>query len=259
MRRRASPFLLAALALTALTAAAARADTASVAVAANFSATLDALAAKFEQVARHKLRISAGSTGQLYAQITKGAPFNVFLAADERRPKLLAREELGDTRTRFTYAVGRLVLWTNQVDKYPKLDLAVLRTDRFRWLAIANPKLAPYGAAAQQTLQRLGLWKSLAKRIVQGQNITQAFAMTESRSADLGLVALSQAVNYTDKATYVEVPADMYAPIRQDAILLEHGRGNRAAVAFLKFLAGPDARAIIEKFGYEVPATEPPP
>ncbi len=256
MRRRAIPLLFAALAMSG---AAARADTASVAVAANFSAPLDALAKKFEQLTRHKLEISAGSTGQLYAQITNGAPFDLFLAADERRPKLLAQEEIGDPRTRFTYAIGRLVLWTNQVDKYPQLDLSVLRTDRFRYLAIANPKLAPYGAAAQQTLEGLGLWKSLQKRIVQGQNITQAFAMTESRSADLGLVALSQAVNYSGKAAYVEVPADRYAPIRQDAILLSHGRGNEAAVAFLKFLAGPDARAVIEKFGYKVPATQPPP
>lgn len=234
-------------------AAAAWADTATVAVAANFSAPLEALAARFERDTGNEITIAAGSTGQLYAQITNGAPFDVFLAADRHRPELLAREKLGDPRTRFTYAVGRLVLWTRRVEEFSDLGLDVLRTDDFRWLAIANPRLAPYGEAARQVLERLGLWESLQPRIVLGQNIAQAFAMVESRSADLGLVALSQAVAYSGRAAYVRVPTDLYDPIRQDAILLEHGRGNRAAAAFMQFLAGPQAAAIITKFGYSLP------
>jgi molybdate transport system substrate-binding protein len=233
--------------------AAAGAETATVAVAANFSAPLEALAEQFERDTGDEITIAAGSTGQLYAQITNGAPFDVFLAADQRRPELLAREKLGDPRTRFTYAVGRLVLWTRRVDEFPDLSLDVLRTDDFRWLAIANPRLAPYGAAARQALESLGLWDSLQPRIVQGQNIAQAFAMAESRSADLGLVALSQAVAYPGRAAYVRVPTGLYDPIRQDAILLEHGRANPAAAAFMQFLAGPEAAAVITEFGYSLP------
>lgn len=226
------------------------AETATVAVASNFVAPLDAISKEFQAATAHELIVTAGSTGQLYAQIVNGAPFDVFLAGDARRPQLLAASRIGEESTRFTYAVGRLVLWSADKAAFPALDIDVLRTDRFRWIAIANPRLAPYGAAARELLRNLGLWDSLQGRIVIGQNVAQAFAMTETRGAELGIAALSQVQAYRRPATYVVLPESLHEPIRQDAILLRRARDNPAAEAFIAFLQTRTAKEIIEAHGY---------
>jgi molybdate transport system substrate-binding protein len=226
------------------------AETATVAVASNFVTALDAISEAFQSATSHELIVTAGSTGQLYAQIANGAPFDVFLAGDAQRPQLLAAAELGEPGTRFTYASGRLVLWSANASAFPELGLEILESDRFRWIAIANPRLAPYGAAAREVLHNLGLWESLQDRIVVGQNVAQAFAMTETRGADLGLVALSQALSYRRSASYFVVPESLHEPIRQDAILLSRARENPAAKAFISFLETRPAKDIIEAHGY---------
>lgn len=233
---------------------AARAEEATVAVAANFLAPLDALVAEFETATPHRITVTSGSTGQLYAQIVNGAPFDILLAADRERPRLLAEAGAGDASSVFTYAVGRLALWSRDPDLVGEDTLTGLAGLDFRWLAIAEPELAPYGAAAKQTLENLGAWAPLASRIVKGQNIAQTFAMVETGNADLGLVALSQALAYDKPASYAVVPASLHDPIRQDAILLQRALENAAAVAFLEFMQTAQAREILERYGYSTPA-----
>ena len=246
MIRRAICFVAASMALLP-----ARADTVTIAVAANFLAPLERLAALFEQETGHELVLSSGSTGQLYAQIANGAPFDVFLSADSEHPTRLVTEGLGDGTTQLTYAVGRLALWTHAPRKFRPLDLRTLRRTDFRWLAIANPELAPYGLAAEQTLRYLGLWEPLQDRLVRGQSIAQTFAMAETDNAELAFVALSQALAYQGIAAYFEVPAELYEPLRQDAVLLNRAGTNAAARAFLEWLRGPRATEIIADFGYD--------
>jgi molybdate transport system substrate-binding protein len=237
----------------ALGAVRAAADTATVAVAANFVPPLEELEKAFERRGEHGLTIVSGSTGQLYTQVLNGAPFDVFLSADGEHVDLLVGAKLADGATRFTYAIGKLALFTRDADRLAPLTLDTLRRTDYRWLAIGNPALAPYGLAAEQTLRRLGLWDALQPRIVRGENIAQTFTMAETRNADLALVSLSQAIAYTGAASRFVVPAELYAPIRQDAVLLARGSGNAAARAFLAFLAGADAGAVIERFGYAAP------
>lgn len=220
------------------------------AVAANFLAPLLELEEAFEAQTAHDLVISSGSTGQLYAQIVNGAPFDILLAADQARPGLLAERGLGVPGSVFTYAVGRLALWSADPERVDATTLAGLGTASFRWLAIAEPDVAPYGTAAGQTLERLGLFEALEGRLVRGQNVAQAFAMTATGNAELGLVALSQAVSFEGPASYAVVPAALHDPIRQDAILLARAEGNDAAEAFARFLGSGDAARIIEAFGY---------
>ena len=227
------------------------AEQATVAVAANFAWPMGDLEALFEEDGIHELNAVHGSTGQLYAQIANGAPYDVFLSADRERPRRLAESGLGNTP--FTYALGRLALWTREPGFTNGLTLIVLTGGSFRRLAIANPRLAPYGVAARQTLQTLGLWESLQAKIVLGENVAQAFAMAETRNAEFGVVALAMAVAYPGDAAYVLVPADYHDPIRQDAILLNRGRDNPAAHAFIGFLRGIDARRIIAEAGFELP------
>jgi molybdate transport system substrate-binding protein len=229
---------------------AALADTATVAVAANFLAPLQALETTFEQSGHHELRLVSGSTGQLYAQIANGAPFDVLLAADQETVTKLVADGLADGATRFTYAHGTLVLFTRDPAKFSPLTLDTLRRDDFRWLAIANPKLAPYGLAARQTLEAMGLWERLQPRLVRGQSIAQTFSLAETRNADLAFVALSQVVTYREPAAYATVPEELHAPLRQDAVQLRHGRDNVAARAFLEFLQGGAATKTIAGFGY---------
>ncbi len=226
------------------------ADTATVAVAANFLAPLQALQGAFEQSGHHELVLVSGSTGQLYAQITNGAPFDVLLAADQETVAKLVAAGLGDGSTRFTYAVGTLVLFTRDAEKFAPLELDSLRRADFRWLAIANPKLAPYGLAAQQTLEALGLWERLQPRLVRGQSIAQTFTLAETRNADLAFVALSQVIGYREPSAYTTVPEPLHTPLRQDAVRLRHGRDNVAARAFLTFLHGAAAAKTIADFGY---------
>jgi molybdate transport system substrate-binding protein len=260
--------LLAGLALTAWCGAAPgplRAAEVHVAVAANFTAPLAEIGKAFEASSGYRLVVSSGSTGKLVAQIDNGAPFEVLLAADAERPALLEKNGEAVAGSRFTYARGRLVLWSpdpGRVDAAGK----VLAAGRFRHLAIANPQLAPYGAAAQQTLTGLGLWEKLAPLLVQGEDIGQTYQFVASGAAELGFVALSQvraaetgagAAGQPKGSPWI-VPESRYQPIDQQAVLLTRGSASPAARAFLEFLRGQPARAVIERYGYGLPAAPAP-
>jgi molybdate transport system substrate-binding protein len=227
-----------------------------VAVAANFAAPLDLIGAAFLKASGHPLAVSSGSTGKLAAQIENGAPFEILLAADAERPALLEKHGSAVAGSRFTYARGRLALWSAD----PALvdaDGKVLSSGRFRHLALANPKLAPYGAAAQQALTGLGLWQKLAPLVVQGEDIGQAYQFVATGSAELGFVALSQVragiAAGQPKGSLWLVPESRYQPIEQQAVLLVKGKDDPAARALLDFLKGPETRAVLERFGYGLP------
>lgn len=233
-----------------LLSAAARAEVATVAVAANFLVPMQSIAAEFEERTGHEIVLVPGSTGQIYAQILNGAPFDVFLAADSDRPARLGADGLADGASRFSYARGRLVLWSADADALDGRGIEILAEGDFRHIAIASPELAPYGAAAQQVLERLELWEAFRPRIAVGQSIGQAFAMAATGNAQFGLVALSQALAWDGSASYVAVPAELHEPIEQDAILLARGSGNAAAVALMAFLQSGETRRIVREFGY---------
>ena len=224
----------------------------SVAVAANFTAPMQKIAAAFEQDSGHKARLAFGSTGRFYAQIQHGAPFQLLLAADDETPARLEREGLGLAGSRFTYAIGRLVLWSPQPGLVDDQGL-VLKQGRFDKLALADPKLAPYGAAAIESLTRLGLLQQLQAKLVQGENIAQAYQFVASGNAQLGLLAWSQvhADGHLRAGSAWILPARLHRPIRQDALLLTPGKDNPAATALLRYLQGDKARAIIRAHGYE--------
>jgi molybdate transport system substrate-binding protein len=223
-----------------------------VAVAANFAQTLKEISTVFEKDTGHKLAITQGSTGKLYAQISQGAPFEIFLSADDETPEKLITEGKAITGTRFTYAIGRLALWS------PKPDLVdeggqVLKTDKFRYLAIANARVAPYGRAAVQVMQKLGVLTSIEPRVVQGESITQTFQFISTGNAQLGFVALSQ-INENGKlksgSAWI-VPENMHEQLRQDAVLLNPGKDSAGASAFLNFLKSDKAKKIIAAHGYQ--------
>jgi molybdate transport system substrate-binding protein len=218
-----------------------------VAVAANFTAAMKRIAAGFERVSGDRVLVSFGSTGSLYAQIRNGAPYDLFLAADERRPRLLEGEGAAVPGSRFTYAVGRLVLWSAQTGLVDRRG-AVLGHGSFTHLAIANPKTAPYGAAAEQVLRHLGLWEKLQPRIVRGENIAQTYQFTATGNAQLGMVALSEARN--SGGSRWDIPQNLYTPIRQQAVLLVRGRDNPTARALLAYLKSDAGRRVIHSFGY---------
>jgi molybdate transport system substrate-binding protein len=221
-----------------------------VAVAANFTEPAKEIAAKFESATGHKVVLSFGSSGQFYTQIANGAPYEVFLSADSERPTKAEADGLAVAGTRFTYATGRLVLFS----KTPGLiDArgAVLKKGGFEKLAIADPKAAPYGQAAVETLTKLKLYDALKPKIVTGSSITQAYQYVQTGAAELGFVALSQVINETGGSRWV-VPAADHTPIDQQAVLLKTGSDSVAAKAFLQFLKGKDAKAIIKRYGYEV-------
>ena len=237
----------------------------SVAVAANFTAPMQKIAHAFEQDTGHKAVLSFGSTGAFYAQIKNGAPFQVLLAADDETPLKLEQEGLGVAGSRFTYATGRLVLWSKQVG-YVDDQGAVLKLGRpmnaqgtrtaapFTRLAIANPKLAPYGAAAAEALAKLGLLQELQPKWVQGDNMAQTYQFVATENAPLGFVALSQVMvegRISQGSAWV-VPANLHTPIRQDAVLLAKGQVNPAAKALLQYLKSDKAKALIRSFGYEL-------
>lgn len=223
----------------------------SVAVASNFTAPMQAIAAGFERDTGHKAQLAFGSTGKFYAQIRNGAPFQVLLAADDEIPARLEQDGLALPGSRFTYAVGRLVLWSASADLVDgKGD--VLRKGAFRKLAIANPRLAPYGRAAVEVLTGMGLTDALAPRFVQGENIAQTWQFVATGNAELGFVALSQVVRegrVAGGSSWI-VPDRLHAPIRQDAVILAPGRDNAAAAALLRYLKGDRARAILQSYGY---------
>lgn len=219
-------------------------------MAANFTGAVRALEQAFEAEGPHRVTVSTGATGALYAQIRNGAPFHAFLAADSRRPRRLEEQGNAAAGSRFTYATGRIVLWSPR-DGYVIGPASLHRRD-FRHLAIANPRTAPYGLAAKQALRSLGRWEALQERLVRGENIAQAYQYVASGNAELGFVALSQVSGRERPAQGSRwlVPQRHHAPIRQQAVLLEAGRHNPAAQAFLDFLRGPRAAAIMARFGY---------
>jgi molybdate transport system substrate-binding protein len=221
----------------------------SVAVASNFTLPAEEIAAAFEAATGHSVVLSFGATGGLYTQITQGAPFTVFLAADNKRPAQAVSEGFGTDGTAFTYAVGRVVLYSPGIDVAD--GAAVLRDGAFQHIAIADPATAPYGAAAMQVLDAFGLTDAVSSKIVTGENSNQAQQFVESGNAELGFVALSQVIG--KPATQVWIPpVELYAPILQDAVLLKSGENDPVANAFIEFLKGDKARAIIEKYGYGV-------
>ena len=240
---------LAALTFSAFQAGAAEVN---VAVAANFSAPMQIIAADFERVTGHKALLSLGATGKFYAQIENGAPFDVLLAADDETPARLIAEKHAVAGSAFTYAIGRLVLWSAQ-HGFIDAQATALKTGRFEHLALANPKLAPYGRAAVETLAALKL-DVPPNKIVTGENIAQTFQFVASGNAELGFVALSQVWKdgkLTSGSGWI-VPTTLHAPIKQDAVLLDKGRNNAAAIALLAYLKSPAARAVIQRFGYGI-------
>ncbi len=238
--------------LLALTARGACAADVQVAVAANFTAPMQKIAADFERATGHRAQLAFGSTGKFYAQIRNGAPFDVLLAADDETPARLEKEGVAVAGSRFTYSIGRLALWSARAG-YVDDQGAVLKQGAFRHLAIANPKLAPYGAAAVEALNQLGLLAALQPRFVQGENIAQTFQFVSTGNAELGFVALSQiykAGKLKTGSAWI-VPASLHRPIRQDAAILVRGKDNPAALALLKYMKQDKARAIIRAYGYE--------
>lgn len=221
----------------------------SVAVAANFTEVAERLAVDFKRETGDDLVLSFGASGALYAQITQGAPFEVFLSADAARPKKAVEDGLGLVGTTFTYAVGKLSLYAPGIDV--SAGEQVLQAGGFDHLAIADPVAAPYGAAAVEVLMALGVYDAVAPRLVTGQNIVHTLQFVESGNAELGFVALSQ-VMAKDAASVWLVPENLYSPILQDAVLLRTGEDNPVARAFLDYLRGDEAAAIIRSAGYEV-------
>ena len=224
-----------------------------VAVAANFSAPMKAIAQSFERDTGYKTSLAFGATGQFYAQIRSGAPFHILLAADDLVPAKLASEGLGLASSRFTYASGRLVLWSKTpgiVDDKGE----ILRSAGFEKIAIANPKLAPYGAAAIDVINRLGISEQVKPKVVEATNIAQAFQFVASGNATLGFVALSQVYEngQIKNGSGWIIPSEMHRPINQDALLLNAGRDNPAAAALMEYLRGEKASAVIRGFGYEL-------
>ena len=234
-----------------VTAAPAVADEIQVAVASNFTDPIKEIARRFEQQSGHKISLAFGSTGKHYAQIKHGAPFEAFFAADAKRPKLLEEEGIAQPGSRFTYALGKVVLWSPKVDT---VDAAgkVLEQGDFRYLALANPKLAPYGKAAQEVLENRGLWPALQGRLVHGENIGQTFQFVMSRNADLGFVAFSQIKRPGRPTTGSkwEIPQALYSPIEQQAVLLKDNTPSRD---FLTFVRSEKALKIIRDYGYGTP------
>jgi len=220
-----------------------------VAVAANFTDAAKEIAAAFQKKTGHEAVLSFGSSGQFYTQITQDAPFQIFLSADNERPKKLVDDGLAVADSRFTYAIGKLVLWSKTPDLVKGEE--TLRTASFAKLSICNPVAAPYGAAAVEAMKSLKVYDTLQPKFVEGANITQAFQFVQTGNAEVGFIALSQLTG-NDSGSRWLVPQTLYSPILQDAVLLKKGASNEAATAFITFLKGPEARAIIEKYGYEV-------
>lgn len=225
-----------------------------VAVASNFIPPARALGELYEKQTGHKVTLIPGSTGKHYAQIVQGAPFQVFLAADAERPQLLEARGLTLAGSRFTYARGRLVLWSPRADLVDS-EGEILAQDEFRHLALANPRLAPYGEAAQAVLEAHGLWQPLQGKLVRGESIGQTYQFVASGNAELGFVAYSQVYmpGQSFEGSVWKIPADLYPPIEQQAVLLED---TEAARGFLELVASAEGRKLIREFGYGTPASD---
>ncbi len=232
----------------------AQAGEARVAVASNFAAPMERIAVLFQQESGHTLKVSLGSSGSFYTQIKGGAPFDVFLSADDAIPKRLVQEKLALEGSRFVYALGKLVLWSAQPDLVDAKG-AVLNKGNFNKLAIANPLLAPYGMAAKETLEKLVMWNAMQGKLVKGENITQTYQFVATENAELGFIALSQITKEgkVTEGSWWLVPSQMYKPIKQSAVQLSGAKDKVAAQAFLAFLKSEKAVAIIRGFGYELP------
>lgn len=227
-----------------------------VAVASNFLAPLQSIAKAFEAKTGHVLRISAGSTGKLYAQIVNGAPFDVFLAANSKEPQRLELSGEAIAGSRFTYGLGQLVLWAPQLATSYKSFVDVLTTEKMYRLAVANPTTAPYGAAAIEALKKLGVYDDIRNKIIRGENVSQAYQYVASGAAQVGFVAKSQIISQpmshetTNHKTYWSIDNALYSPIRQQAVLLKRAENNAAARQFLEFLQSSQVRDAIQSFGY---------
>ncbi len=231
-----------------------QAETVRVAVASNFLGPMREIATLFERESGHRVEMVVSSSGKIYAQITHGAPFDLFLSADQAKPAALVANGLAVATSQFSYAVGRLVLWSskpNLIDNSPGI---ICRSD-FRILAIANPLLAPYGQAAMEVLRELGCDDALSTKLVRGENIAQTFQFVQTGSADLGFIALAQLQDAGLAATgsQWQVPATMHSPIRQDAVLLKSAAEKPAALALLAYIRSEQARALIQASGYRLP------
>lgn len=231
---------------------AAHAENVHVAVAANFTAAMKDVAAQFEKGSEHKVTLSFGSSGKIFAQIQNGAPFQVFLSADQDKPEALEKAGLSVPGSRYTYAIGALALWSSKpgfVDE----SYTRLKSGDFNKLSLANPKLAPYGAAAIEVLEALKLTEATKSKWVQGENISQTYQFIASGNADLGFVALAQIMDkgHIKGGSSWIVPNELYSPIRQDAVLLESAKDSAGAKALLTYLRSDEARTIIRSYGYK--------
>ncbi len=225
-----------------------------VAVAANFAQPMKEIAAEFEKDSGHKVAITQGATGKFYAQISNGAPFEVFLSADDETPAKLVKEGKAVSGQQFTYAIGRLILWSPD-DKLVDQGGGVLKTDKFKFMSIANAKVAPYGRAAVQTMQKLGVLTTIEPRVVQGESISQTHQFVTSGNAQLGFIALSQVweSGKLKSGSGWIVPEAMHEELKQDAVLLNPGKDSAAAGALLAYLKSDKAKKIIERYGYKLP------
>jgi molybdate transport system substrate-binding protein len=226
-----------------------------VAVASNFVSTMKILKSNFEHRTNYRIIIISGSSGKLYAQIQHGAPFDVFFSADQYRPTLLEKEKVAIKGSRFPYAEGRLTLWSPKGNFIQPDGKTTLTQQSYTHLAIANPKTAPYGRAAEQTLRSLGLWENIKSRLVYGENIAQTFQFVSSQNAELGFVAHSQVLssNIQQLGSRWDVPPTLHDPVIQEAVLLNQGATNTAALDFMEYMITPPAHAIIRQHGYGIP------
>ena len=232
------------------------ADEIKIAVASNFYPTMKELVTHFESITpnsdtTNNIVLISGSSGKHYAQILNGAPFDLFFSADKLRPNMLEKEEVFNNQSRFTYALGKLALWS-PFNEYVDSDGQVLYTDDFRFLAIANPKIAPYGVASKETLTSMNLWQDMEEKLVRGENIAQTFQFAKSGNAKLGFVSYSQilSLNSSSEGSYWLVPQSMYQPIEQQAILL---KDSSLGKDFLSFIMSDEALDIIKRNGYDLP------
>lgn len=244
-------YLLSTLSLYLLLSSEVVADQVNIAVASNFITTLRQLARSFEEQSGHTLRISSASTGKLYAQISHGAPFDLFLSADKTRPARLVQEGRAVASSQATYALGQLVFWSPK-NRANDDAIALLKSTAIKRIAIANPKTAPYGLAAQSVLNKLGLWQHSKIKRVRGENISQTFQFVFSGAVDGGFVALSQTHTGQQEGLVWRVPTDYYAPIKQGLVLLNRAAKNRAALSFLTFILSDDGQKIIQQSGYAI-------
>ena len=226
----------------------------SVAVASDFAAPMERLVPLFQKESGHTVKVSAGASGKLYAQIKGGSPFDVFLSADEEMPRLLMVDGLAVGGSRFVYATGRLVLWSDQSGLVDDKG-AVLNKGNFNMLAIANPRFSPYGVAARETLTKLTMWNSIQEKLTKGEDVTRTYQLAATEKADLAFIPISQVMRdgKVNQGSWWLVPPELHKPILQSAVLLTGAKDQVAAKAFLAFLKGERARAVMRGFGYEVP------